>query len=154
MTNKKKRKTTGTDWEYLKRQGEGKEPIDFSDIPDLADAFWQNAAIIMPGGKTKLTIRIDTDVYEWFVAKGTGYQTRMNAVLRSYMREKEAMSGQRTGHAAKVVREGRGKYSTKRTANTLASQLAELLTFCEKHPEPSALSDALKQYDRRRSKQK
>ncbi|MGP1444225.1 BrnA antitoxin family protein [Treponema sp.] len=34
--------------------------------------------------KTELHIRIDADVLEWFKAQGTGYQTKMNAVLREY----------------------------------------------------------------------
>jgi uncharacterized protein (DUF4415 family) len=82
MSEKKK---TRTDWERLKRQREGKEPINFSDIPEADASFWEDATIVIPEGKTKLTIRIDTDVYRWFTGQGPGYQTRMNAVLRSYM---------------------------------------------------------------------
>lgn len=80
-----KKKQTGTDWQRLKRQREGKEPIDHSDIPELDASFWKDATIVIPGAKTKLTIRIDTDIYQWFSGQGPGYQTRMNAVLRSYM---------------------------------------------------------------------
>ena len=42
-------------------------------------------------GETReaISIRLDQDVLEWFRGQGPGYQTRMNAVLRSYM---EAMS--------------------------------------------------------------
>ena len=83
MTTKKKK--TGTDWERLKRQREGKEPIDYTDIPEHDASFWKDATIVIPDAKTKLTIRIDTDVYQWFSGQGPGYQTRMNAVLRSYM---------------------------------------------------------------------
>ena len=36
--------------------------------------------------KTKMTIRLDTDMVEWFRALGNGYQTRINAVLRAYMK--------------------------------------------------------------------
>ena len=36
-------------------------------------------------GKQQITLRLDRDVIEWFKAQGPGYQTRMNAVLRSYM---------------------------------------------------------------------
>ncbi len=35
--------------------------------------------------KKQITLRLDPDVIEWFKAQGPGYQTRMNAVLRSYM---------------------------------------------------------------------
>ncbi len=59
--------------------------VDTSDIPALDEAFWKNARVVMPGrGKRQLTVRLDGDVLDWFKAQGKGYQTRMNAVLRSY----------------------------------------------------------------------
>ncbi len=38
------------------------------------------------GRLRKLTIRVDHDVVEWLKKKGSGYQTRINAILRSYMK--------------------------------------------------------------------
>ena len=35
--------------------------------------------------KAAISLRLDADVLDWFRAQGTGYQTRMNAVLRAYM---------------------------------------------------------------------
>jgi uncharacterized protein (DUF4415 family) len=35
--------------------------------------------------KQQLTLRLDGDIIDWFKSQGPGYQTRMNAVLRSYM---------------------------------------------------------------------
>jgi uncharacterized protein (DUF4415 family) len=46
--------------------------------------FWKSARVVMPRTKQRITIRLDTDLLEWF-RKQKGYQTRMNAVLRSYM---------------------------------------------------------------------
>ena len=40
--------------------------------------------------KAQLTIRIDQDILNWFKAKGRGYQTRMNALLRAYMEANQA----------------------------------------------------------------
>jgi uncharacterized protein (DUF4415 family) len=34
----------------------------------------------------RLTIRVDHDVVEWLKRAGSGYQTRINAILRSYMK--------------------------------------------------------------------
>ena len=34
--------------------------------------------------KASISLRVDADVLEWFKAKGAGYQTRMNAVLRAF----------------------------------------------------------------------
>ena len=34
--------------------------------------------------KASVSLRIDVDVLAWFKAQGTGYQTRINAILRAY----------------------------------------------------------------------
>jgi uncharacterized protein (DUF4415 family) len=34
--------------------------------------------------KASISLRVDADVLEWFKAQGSGYQTRMNAVLRAF----------------------------------------------------------------------
>ncbi|WP_428357512.1 BrnA antitoxin family protein [Methyloprofundus sp.] len=58
--------------------------IDFSDIPELDESFWSNAVLVHPGKKERLTVRFDADVVQWFKQQGKGYQTRMNAVLKSF----------------------------------------------------------------------
>jgi len=58
--------------------------IDYSDIPELNDEFWDNAIIRAPENKQRLTVRLDADVVAWFKSQGRGYQTKMNAVLRSF----------------------------------------------------------------------
>jgi uncharacterized protein (DUF4415 family) len=53
--------------------------------PPLDSDFWEKARVVYPEGpKKQLTVRLDADMVEWFKQKGRGYQTRMNAVLRSY----------------------------------------------------------------------
>ncbi|MFT3906616.1 MAG: BrnA antitoxin family protein [Steroidobacteraceae bacterium] len=34
--------------------------------------------------KASISLRVDADVLEWFRASGSGYQSRMNAVLRAF----------------------------------------------------------------------
>jgi uncharacterized protein (DUF4415 family) len=34
--------------------------------------------------KASISLRIDQDVLEWFKAQGSGYQTRINSVLRAF----------------------------------------------------------------------
>jgi uncharacterized protein (DUF4415 family) len=60
------------------------EDIDYSDIPELDDAFWQNAEVRLPETKTGVYIRLDGDVLDWLKSQGKGYQTRINAILRAY----------------------------------------------------------------------
>jgi uncharacterized protein (DUF4415 family) len=52
---------------------------------ELGEDFWRNARVVMPPGKKSIHLRVDADVLAWFRARGRGYLTRMNAVLRSYM---------------------------------------------------------------------
>lgn len=70
------------------------EQIDYSDIPELDEAFWNTAEVVMPVAPTKkqISIKIDTDVLEYFRKDGPGYQTRMNAVLRSFVRAQRRKS--------------------------------------------------------------
>jgi len=46
--------------------------------------FWKNARLRMPTAKKSVTIRLDADLLEW-LQKQEDYQTRINAVLRTYM---------------------------------------------------------------------
>jgi len=60
------------------------EDINYSDIPELDEEFWKNAVIEYPKKKRPVTIRLDVDILEWFKSMGKGYQTKINAILRSY----------------------------------------------------------------------
>jgi uncharacterized protein (DUF4415 family) len=60
--------------------------IDFSDCPEMDEEFFKHAKIVLPENKETVTIRLDKEVLEWFRAQGKGYQTRINALLRSYMK--------------------------------------------------------------------
>jgi uncharacterized protein (DUF4415 family) len=79
-----------TDW---KRVGALKDQeIDFSDTPELTPAMFARAVVrrgLKPvPRKRQLTIRVDSDVLEWYKKQGQGYQTRINALLRAYMQER------------------------------------------------------------------
>ena len=53
--------------------------------PPLPNDFWKHAKVVYPESpKEAVKIRYDRDMLEWFKTQGRGYQTRMNAVLRSY----------------------------------------------------------------------
>lgn len=64
------------------------EDIDLSDIPEIPPEMFARAIVrqgLKPvSRKSQLTLRIDSDVLEWFRARGVGYQSQMNAVLRAY----------------------------------------------------------------------
>jgi uncharacterized protein (DUF4415 family) len=52
------------------------------------DFDWSKAVLVEPVAKKPISIRVDEDVLSFFKRGGAGYQKRINAVLRSYMREK------------------------------------------------------------------
>jgi uncharacterized protein (DUF4415 family) len=66
--------------------------IDYSDIAKLDEAFWRTAKLTMPATKDRVTIRLDHDLVEWLKKNGSGYQTRINAILRSYMNAQSGAS--------------------------------------------------------------
>jgi uncharacterized protein (DUF4415 family) len=61
------------------------EAIDYSNAPMLNDAFWQAVSLPITEQKTQITLRIDSDVVEFFKHTGKRYQTKINAVLRAYV---------------------------------------------------------------------
>ena len=50
----------------------------------IADEEWKHAFWVYP--KRAISIRLDSDIIDFFKEDGRGYQTRINAVLREYMR--------------------------------------------------------------------
>ncbi len=52
---------------------------------------WDHVIIGFPKPKRQVTVRLDGDIIEWFKATGKGYQTRMNAVLRTYVEHELAI---------------------------------------------------------------
>ena len=46
---------------------------------------WSNASVELPQPKAVLNMRVDYEVLEFFRSQGKGYQTKINAVLRSYV---------------------------------------------------------------------
>ncbi|MEO7963033.1 MAG: BrnA antitoxin family protein [Gemmatimonadaceae bacterium] len=55
------------------------------ELRELPDDFWQGARVVTPVAKEAISIRLDSDVIAYFRATGPRYQTRINAVLRSYV---------------------------------------------------------------------
>ncbi|MGH9432121.1 MAG: BrnA antitoxin family protein [Terriglobia bacterium] len=53
------------------------------------EEFWKNAKVVWPSRKAVVTMRLDSDLLQWF-RRQRGYQTRINAILRSYMNAHES----------------------------------------------------------------
>ncbi len=74
-----------TDWDRLRREEQaGIEP---KSDPDEGEFDEAGGRFIERHRKQAISVRLDQDVLEFFKSGGPGYQTRMNAVLRSYMHD-------------------------------------------------------------------
>ncbi len=62
------------------------------DVGVIPPGFWDKAELRMPLTKQQITLRLDPDVIGWFKRTGKGYQSRMGAVLRSYVEAKRKRS--------------------------------------------------------------
>jgi len=83
MKEQNTKKKSGTDWSRLERMADAE--IDVSDIPPLDESFFKRATVRMPLPKKAVSLRLDSDLLDWFKEQGKGYQTKINAILRVYM---------------------------------------------------------------------
>lgn len=76
-----------TNWERIDALAD--EDIDFSDVPEVPAEMFARSVVrrgLKPvRRKAQLTLRVDSDVLEWYKKQGSGYQTKINALLRAYM---------------------------------------------------------------------
>jgi uncharacterized protein (DUF4415 family) len=84
-----KSKTDETDWARIDAMTD--EDIDFSETPEATPEMFARG-IVRRGlkpvrRKDQLTLRVDSDVVAWYRKLGSGYQTKINALLRAYMEE-------------------------------------------------------------------
>jgi uncharacterized protein (DUF4415 family) len=76
-----------TDWRRLR--GMTDEEVHAAVVSDpetkpTDEDFWKTAHVVVPQPKQTITMRLDADLLAWF-RQQRGYQTRINAILRSYM---------------------------------------------------------------------
>ncbi|MES2614640.1 MAG: BrnA antitoxin family protein [Bdellovibrionota bacterium] len=83
----KKQKPTKTDFHRLETM-KGDE-IDYSDLPATTQEFWDDSEVMMPAPKKHISLRLDQDVVEFFKRDGQGYQSKINAVLKTYVFSQE-----------------------------------------------------------------
>lgn len=77
-----------TDMSRAKAKTEAELERDIASDPEWRDiprTWYEAAEAVMPVPKKLLSLRLDTDVVDWFRQQGPGYQTRINAVLRTFV---------------------------------------------------------------------
>jgi uncharacterized protein (DUF4415 family) len=87
-----------TDWKRVRALTDKEIEDDVRSDPDVApildEEWFRTAKLVMPERKVPVSMRVDREVLEWFKAQGSRYQSRMNAVLKAYVK---AHSGRATG---------------------------------------------------------
>lgn len=84
-----------TDWARVDKLLD--KDIDLSDNPEMTPEMFAKS-ILRKGlkpviRKNQITLRIDEDVLTWFKKQGTGYQTRINSLLKAYMEAHQMKTG-------------------------------------------------------------
>lgn len=91
LTKRARGKKSHTDWARVNAMTDEDIERAMRDDPDwagLMDIDWSKAEFTVPVQKKSISIRMDEDVIDFFKSMGKGYQTRINAVLRHYMRDR------------------------------------------------------------------
>ena len=79
-----------TDWKRVDAMTETelkKAALSSKETPLLDKKFWASAKLVIPSThrKDRITIRLDSDILNWLKGQGSGYQSRINTILRTCM---------------------------------------------------------------------
>jgi uncharacterized protein (DUF4415 family) len=82
-----KRAASRSDWAKAAAMTDEQLETSIAADPDEAGMVmdWESVTVELPKPKADLHMRVDRDVLDFFRKTGKGYQTRINAVLRSYV---------------------------------------------------------------------
>lgn len=94
----KNRRKGQTDWASVDALTE--EQVEANAASDADNQAWTEeqlaaARLVLPGDRTKVpvSIRLDSEVLDFFKEDGRGYQSRINAVLLGYVRSQQQKYG-------------------------------------------------------------
>lgn len=82
-----------TDWERIRRMSEEeieRGAVADADNPPWTEAELEAARLVLPSQEPKVpvSIRLDSEIVDFFKEEGAGYQSRINAVLLAYVRSR------------------------------------------------------------------
>jgi len=84
-----------SDWARAEATTHEDVEAEIASDPDEAgmEVDWSKATVNIPEPKAVLNMRVDRDVLDFFRREGKGYQTKINAVLRSYVDQMRRQAG-------------------------------------------------------------
>lgn len=86
MNEENIKRYTLADLRRMKDAGEIYHNPNAPEGPDLGDEFWKNAVWVEPKGTTSVHLKLDPEVFDYFKAQGKGHITRMQDVLKAYVK--------------------------------------------------------------------
>jgi uncharacterized protein (DUF4415 family) len=81
-----------TDWAPVAAMTEADIERTAAEDPDASLTTaddWEDARVVWPQNTEPVTLRLDSEVLAWFRRRGRGYQARINAVLRAFVKANE-----------------------------------------------------------------
>jgi len=84
LKTRQQRGQTFSDWHKaaVRPLADGSDPDDAIEAID-----WATTELPIRRPKAHASLRLDADMLAWFKAQGSGYQTKINAILRSYFQQ-------------------------------------------------------------------
>ena len=70
----------------MKDRGELWETRDTGFREVLPPGFWDDAKLVMPTPPKSVHLKVDAEVFDFFKSQGKGHLTRMQNVLKAYVR--------------------------------------------------------------------
>ena len=74
--------------EALRENGEIEDGDESGLVEELPDDFWDEAVLVMPPPRS-VHLKLDPEVFDYFKSQGKGHLTRMQNVLKAYVRAKK-----------------------------------------------------------------
>ena len=86
MTEENWKRVSLAELRRMKDAGEIYHNPDAPEGPELGDDFWANAVLVPPMSPTSVHLKLDPEVFAFFKSQGKGHITRMQDVLKAYVK--------------------------------------------------------------------
>jgi uncharacterized protein (DUF4415 family) len=89
----------------MKDRGELYHNPDAPEGPELGEEFWTSAVLVPPRGTTSVHLKLDSEVFDFFKGQGKGHITRMQDVLKAYVKAHKKTDKSGSGPEEKPTRQ-------------------------------------------------
>ena len=86
MTEENWKRVSLAELRRMKDAGEIHHNPNAPEGPELGNEFWANAGWVEPKGTTSVHLKLDPEVFDYFKRQGKGHITRMQNVLKAYVK--------------------------------------------------------------------